>query len=270
MTEYNRIPARQVIIHGDCWPVVNTVAHLTRKGLSGCECETTHTLSVLQQQVQRKPEAILLLCLRPREHIFLFYALKQALLYHPVLVISDELLFSDRVVLHCWGELPAMLHQEVAATLSRTRQPEKLSSAVKNKLDGFLADPKPATGLFAIPPVFNNPKRLMNYMELLMYRATVNCGVTPDQQKLLEEIHNGQYSMPGLKKKLNKNEKQIWQDKYRLLVKLGMKNRLHELFYGTRLSESQQRTPFIMPGDTERNVTFRAGQDRTLSELNHV
>ncbi|EFT2485810.1 transcriptional regulator [Salmonella enterica] len=251
MTEYNRIPARQVIIHGDCWPVVNAVAHLTRSLLPGSECETTYTLPELLQQLHQNPEATLLLCLRPREHIFLFYALKQALLCHPALVISDELLFSDRVVLHNWGELPAVLHQELTTLLAQIRQHEKLFSRVKSRLDSFLADPKPATGLFAVPLIFNTPGRLMDYMELLMYRATVNCGVTPDQQKLLEDVHKGRYSMPGLKQRLNKNEKQIWQDKYRLLVKLGMRNRLHELFYGTRLSESQQRTPFMMPGTSQ-------------------
>lgn len=42
---------------------------------------------------------------------------------------------------------------------------------------------------------------------------------------------------------LNKNEKQIWQDK----------NHLYELFYGTRLRESQQLTPFMTPGEVKQN-----------------
>ncbi|EBX2068622.1 transcriptional regulator, partial [Salmonella enterica subsp. enterica serovar Java] len=117
MTKHNPIPARQVIIHGDCWPVTTTVVHLVRSVLPGCECEATYTLPVLLQQLSRKPEAALILCLRPREHLFLFYALKQALLKHPVLVISDELLFSDRVVLHNWGDIPAVLHQEFAGMM---------------------------------------------------------------------------------------------------------------------------------------------------------
>lgn len=252
MTGYNSMPARQVIIHGDCWLVVNAVAHLSRAALPGCECETTYTLPELLQQLNRKPEAALVLCLRPREHIFLFYALKEVLLYHPALVISDELLFSDRVVLHSWGALPALLHQEITVMATQIRQHEKLSR-VKNRLTGFLADPKPATGLFAVPLIFNHPTRLMNYMTLLMFRATVNCGVTPDQQKLLEEVYKGQCSLSEMTTVLNKNEKQIWQDKNRLLVKLGMKNRLYELFYGTRLCESLQLTPFMMPGEVKQD-----------------
>ncbi len=27
MTEHNRIPARQIIVYGDCWPVTIAVAH---------------------------------------------------------------------------------------------------------------------------------------------------------------------------------------------------------------------------------------------------
>lgn len=28
MTEHNRMPARQIIVYGDCWPVTIAVAHL--------------------------------------------------------------------------------------------------------------------------------------------------------------------------------------------------------------------------------------------------
>ncbi|EBQ1469401.1 transcriptional regulator, partial [Salmonella enterica] len=103
-TTYNRsVTPRQVIILGDCWPVTTAVAHLVRTFLPGSDCESTYRLPALLQQLRRKPEAILILCLRPREHLFLFYALRQVLPEHPVMVISDELLFSDRVVLKVYG-----------------------------------------------------------------------------------------------------------------------------------------------------------------------
>lgn len=77
MTEHNRIPARQIIVYGDCWPVTIAVAHLVRRFMPGCNCETAYRQPVLLQQLRRKPEAILILCLRPREHLFLFYSLRQ-------------------------------------------------------------------------------------------------------------------------------------------------------------------------------------------------
>lgn len=67
MTEHNRIPARQIIVYGDCWPVTIAVAHLVRRFMPGCNCETAYRQPVLLQQLRRKPEAILILCLRPRE-----------------------------------------------------------------------------------------------------------------------------------------------------------------------------------------------------------
>ncbi|EDD5046387.1 transcriptional regulator, partial [Salmonella enterica subsp. enterica serovar Kentucky] len=39
MTEHNRIPVRQIIVYGDCWPVTIAVAHLVRRFLPGCNCE---------------------------------------------------------------------------------------------------------------------------------------------------------------------------------------------------------------------------------------
>ncbi|EAZ5736763.1 transcriptional regulator, partial [Salmonella enterica] len=106
MTEHNRIPAWQIIVYGDCWPVTIAVAHLVRRFMPGCNCETAYRQPVLLQQLRRKPEAILILCLRPREHLFLFYSLRQILPDYPVMIISDELFFSDRVVLKVYGGIP--------------------------------------------------------------------------------------------------------------------------------------------------------------------
>ncbi len=70
MTEHNRIPARQIIVYGDCWPVTIAVAQSDPEISAGCNCETAYSLPVLLQQLRLKPEAILILCLRPREHLF--------------------------------------------------------------------------------------------------------------------------------------------------------------------------------------------------------
>lgn len=247
MTGCNRMPARQVIIHGDCWPVVSAVRHVTKAICPEYRCEVTGSLLCLLQRLAGAPEAILILCLRPREHIYLFYALKSLLLEHPVLVISDELLFSDRLVLHCWGDIPGVLSCEIESIVSGLQKYGHCPYPSKGKFTKFLSAPECATGFFEVPVIFNNPKRLMNYMTLLIYRASVNCGLTSDQCKLLREIYKGQYSLSGLKIRLNKNEKQIWQDKNRLLIKLGMRNRLRELLYGTRFYMTEQRTAFMLP-----------------------
>ncbi|HEC8924866.1 TPA: transcriptional regulator [Salmonella enterica subsp. enterica serovar Stanley] len=242
---------RHVIIHGDCWPVVSATEHVVKALLPESRCESVYGLRALLQQLSRTPEALLILCLRPREHIFLFYALKNELLRHPALVISDELLFSDRVVLHNWGDIPAVFRQDLSDIVDCLRYRRPLTPA-KGRLGDFLSDPKPATGFFTVPVIFNRPKRLMNYMSLLMYRATASCGLTPAQQKLLQEVHCGKLALSDMTGILNSGKKKIWQDKNQILIKLGMRNRLRELLYGTRFCMAGQQTAFMIPEDTEQ------------------
>lgn len=59
------------------------------------------------------------------------------------------------------------------------------------KLDNFLLYPTPVTGFLEVPQIFNNPKQLMHYMSLLMHREILACGVSPAQQRLLEEVYRG-------------------------------------------------------------------------------
>ncbi|ECG8632850.1 transcriptional regulator [Salmonella enterica subsp. salamae] len=252
MTEaHKRKNASHIIIHGDCWPVVSATEHVLKAMHPTVRCKTTFRLTELLQGLARSPDVPLVLCLRPREHIFLFYALQNALLSHPVLVISDELLFSDRVVLHNWGGIPAMSHDELNEIVARIWS-GGFPEPDKSRLGSFISDPRPVTGYFSVPLIFNSQKRLMNYMELLMFRATTNCGVTAGQQKLIQEVHCGLYTLSGMKDILHKSEKRIFQDKYSLMVKLGMKkNRLRELLYGTRFCLAEQRTEFLAPGKTE-------------------
>ncbi len=145
------------------------------------------------------------------------------------MIISDELFFSDRVVLKVYGGIPALLEQELAEILIRGggvnsgpgRTPAQDRSAGR-----LLLSPAPVTGFLEVPPIFNNPKRLMNYMDQLMHREILACGVSLAQLRLLQEVYRGRGRLSALCGRLNTQEKQIWQDKYRLLVKLGMRNRL--------------------------------------------
>ncbi|EBZ5134965.1 transcriptional regulator, partial [Salmonella enterica subsp. enterica serovar Saintpaul] len=54
---------------------------------------------------------------------------------------------------------------------------------------------------------------------------------------------------------------QIWQDKNRLLMKLGMKNRLYELLYGTRFCPDMQRTAFISPAEARKLCGAKASAE---------
>ncbi|ECK6787474.1 transcriptional regulator, partial [Salmonella enterica] len=161
----------------------------------------------------------------------------------------------DRVVLKLYGGVPALAEQALEEILIRVRRGEQWSGGarlrVTGELDAFLLSPAPVTGFLEVPPVFNSPKRLMNCMDHLLYREMLACGVSPAQLRLLQEVHRNHRTLAALSGRLNAGEKQIWQDKYRLLLKLGMKNRLHELLFGTRFSEDMQRSPFMVPEKDE-------------------
>ncbi|HFW3114180.1 TPA: transcriptional regulator [Salmonella enterica subsp. diarizonae serovar 61:r:-] len=253
MTGYNpQGKARQVIVHGDNWPVVTAVAHLSKSALPACDSETTHSLPDLLQRLSRQPEATLILCLRPREHIFLFYALKQVLLFHPVMVISDELMFSDRLVLKVFGNIPVIPHEKSSGIQQNGGGRNGTPGQMKRVLAESLSSPEPVTGFSEVPRIFNNPKRLMNYMSVLMFRETLAHGVTPAQRRLLEEIYKGRGKLSVLSGRLKTEEKRVWQEKNRLLVKrLGMRCRLREQLYGTRFCMDIQKTAFMAPAEAE-------------------
>ncbi|EAN5736188.1 transcriptional regulator [Salmonella enterica] len=245
---------QKVIIYGDCWPEVSAVQHVVEAICPECCCKVADSLLGLLQYLTCTPEAVIILCLRPREHIYLFYVLKQALLDHPALVISDELLFSDRLVLNSWGGLPFTTHPDIIAIIAGIRRNGRLTYPLKGKLVHFLLAPSTATGYFAVPLIFNNPERLMNYMSLLMHRAIMHCGITPAQQKLLNELYKGKFTLSGLAGMLDMSGKKISQEKERILTKLGMNNRMYGLLHGTRFCPEIQKTPFISPADAKNCV----------------
>lgn len=231
--------AEHIIIFGDCWPVVSAVESVIMTIHPECVCNTVTDLSSLIYQLTCKPQALLILCLHPREHIFLFYALREELVYHPTLVISNELFLSDRLILSAWGDIPCMLHKELEPMIT-SLCPER------NALTGFLIAPCLPSGFSEVPQIFHLKERLMDYMSLLMYREMLNRGLTPFRMRLLEAIWTGYLTHNELAEILDEPRRKIWNEKYRLLNQLGIPgNRLRETLYGTRFCLFLQKTPFM-------------------------
>ncbi|ENH5971273.1 transcriptional regulator [Salmonella enterica] len=237
---------RTVIVHGDCWPEMIAVQHVVKAIHPEYSCELAGSHTDLLQFLIQTPGALLILCLRPREHIYLFYALKQALLNHPALVISDEFFFNDRLVLQSWGGLSFTSHSNITPLVTAIQKDGQPPHTQEGELSRFLSVPTVATGFFAVPVIFNNPERLMNYMSLLLHRAITYCGITPVQQKLLNEIYKGKSSLSGMAGVMNMNGKKISQEKERILAKLDMNNRMYALLHGTRFCPEIQHTEFIV------------------------
>lgn len=250
MTVHHSVAAR-VIIFGDCWPIVSALESVVPDIHPGCSCNTAPDLSSLIYQLTCEPQALLILCLRPREHIFLFYALKEELISHPTLVISDELFLSDRLMLSSWGNIPCMLHPELEMMIT-SQQLYELSPSYtlrhcpeKSMLTDFLIAPSLTTGLSEVPQIFHLEERLMDYMSLLMYREMLDRGLTPFRMRMLEAIWSGHQTRNELADILGEPRGKIWNEKHRLLTQLGMPARLRNIMYGTRFCLFLQRTPFM-------------------------
>ncbi|EBR8158576.1 hypothetical protein DOA20_26000 [Salmonella enterica subsp. enterica serovar Newport] len=262
MNETASIPRRSpvtenVVIYGDSWPVVSAVQSLTTAILPDSQCRAIFDLPSLIQRLTLEPQAVLILCLRPREHVFLFYALRQTLPYHPVLVISDEMFFNDRLMLRVWGNLPCMMHDELSMMVASQRLCELLPAAPghycpeKCLLTGFLQSPSLPAGSPEVPWIFHLEEPLMDYMSLLIYREMLDRKITPFRMRMLQTIWSGFQTRDELTAELDTPERKLWNEKHRLLTQLGMPSRLRDILYGTRFCSFQQRTAFIPPAEVE-------------------
>lgn len=258
MTEPSlKMPAsRNVILYGDCWPVVSAVQSLTTTILPDSECRAIFDLPSLIAQLTVEPRAALILCLRPREHVFLFYALRQELFDHPALVISDEIFFNDRLMLRVWGDLPCMMHDELSMMVTSQQLCEFLTvpsgyCPEKSLLAEFLQSPTLPVGFSEVPQIFHLEAPLMDYMSLLIYREMLDRKITPFRMRMLQAIWSGFQTRDELITELDAPKSKIWNEKHRLLMQLEMPARLRDILYGTRFCSFLQRTEFISPAEVE-------------------
>lgn len=246
-----------VLLYGDCWPVVSAVQALVTSILPDCKCKAIPGLPSLIQELTRTPQAHLVLCLRPREHVFLFYALRQELADHPTLVISDEFFFSDTVMLSIPGLLPGLTHKVLSPMIiglksCELHSPPSAYYPEKNALTDFLMlSPRPAVPEKILPD-FHLEDCLMDHLSLLMYHALTGRGLTTLRIRLLRAIWSGHQNQEELAGLLHVPPRKIWNDKHRLLTQLNMRGSLREILYATRFCDFQQRTAFMSPTEAER------------------
>lgn len=248
--------ADRVILYGDCWPVVSAVQSLVTTLQPDSQCAAVPDLPSLIQQLTLEPQAVLILCLRPREHVFLFYALRQELFDHPALVISDEIFFNDKLMLRIWGDLPCMMHDELSMMVTSQQLCELLTvppdhCPEKSLLTDFLKSPTLPDGLSEVPQIFLLEEPLMDYLSLLIYREMLDRKITPFRMRMLQAIWSGFQTREALIAELGAPKSKIWNEKHRLLMQLEMPARLREILYGTRFCPFLQRTAFIPPAEAK-------------------
>lgn len=246
------VKAEHIILHGDCWPVISAVESMVKSVLPECRCSTASDLPMLISLLTCNPGAALILCLRPREHLFLFYVLREDIYRHPTLIISDEIFFCDRVLLRSLGGISCMMHQELELMITSKQLCELFPADTrqcpeKSTLTNFLLSPSLPSGLPEVIPDFSLEEPLMDYLSLMIYREMDRLGITPFRMRLLQHMYAGYQSLEELAKLMNVSPRKIWNEKYQIFHQTGMPVRIREMIYGTRFCFFLQRTSFISP-----------------------
>ncbi|EHP1587801.1 transcriptional regulator [Salmonella enterica] len=263
MTEHRQLKRQgTVIIFGDCWPVVSAVQGVIQEKCPSRRCVQAHDLTGLAGRLSSGYVAGLIFCLRPREHLFLFYALRTYLNDIPGLVICDEVLFTDRVMLKCVGNIPVMAHRQLQDMIT-----DNGSRAGKNPLVSFMSIP-PAGRREKLPGIFDHQEGLLNYLQGLVHNERERLGVTPFQQQLLQEMSDGCQSLVSLSDRLCCGEKRVSYERRCIPVRLGMSPGLYNLLYAALFSESVQRTSFMTPA-TFNYLVFCGQNERITTERDH-
>ncbi|ECC8921169.1 transcriptional regulator [Salmonella bongori] len=90
---------KHIIIYGDLWADSRAVIAIIQNRYAGINTMLCSNMTELVGFLSRYPDAGLVLCLRPHEHVFLFYHLQPWLASRRVLIVVDRLYFTDQCVM---------------------------------------------------------------------------------------------------------------------------------------------------------------------------
>lgn len=249
--EYKRYHDAPVIVYGDCWPVVSAIQALVKGNRSLGNYITATSLPLLIKIIDDEPRAAIILCLRPREHLFLFYALRKRLRQHLTLVISDEFFFNDKMLLRWWGGIPYMPLYDVSNMVDRYRRYEQAVDISEGVLNGirseFFKKMRMSDCLTELTESFYSEEQLISYLNILLYRECDRRRLNALQMRLVDEICTNHHTLKEIKCITGFPYMRIWQAKVQVMEKLEISSECHAFVLGIRFISSQQRTPFIIP-----------------------
>ncbi|EFP3681045.1 hypothetical protein HPX80_004633 [Salmonella enterica] len=238
---------RNIIVYGDNWPVVSAVRGIAEILMPDCHFHSCHSLCTLRELQHKISGTRFIFCLRPREHVYLFWFLTRILSSAPLLVITDNLLPADRVVLKVSARAVTVSHDELASLYSGLCTGHYPRQAVKENplVTGLtlLTGPGFTTRVESLPVVFSNGSDLISFMNELLQQYMQQKGVSRLQLKILEKMR----SEPGLKAlaiALDISLKTLSYNKANALSKLGVSGKDYLAMYGTHFCQECQRTPF--------------------------
>ncbi|HAV0158268.1 TPA: hypothetical protein JFV33_005316 [Salmonella enterica] len=238
-------PDSPVIIHGDNWPLVEGLRHPGKEVLSYRRIYVSHTPSELFTLLSEYPDAGLVLCLQPREHIFLFYALSGFLRYTQATVVCDSVYFTDRVVMDMWNSIPADI--PLRDILNRGERSAGRKRIFMSRLtSGYRSHIRTVAGhnsapLF--PGTLYDGNNLIDAMNLYLQEYMARAGVSVFQRKILEALLEGKKAS-CIAESMGVSPGKVENHKTMMFSRLGMPCFPHAVLYGMKFHLALQRTLF--------------------------
>ncbi|ELV9468985.1 hypothetical protein QNB54_003389 [Salmonella enterica] len=249
------LPYRNVIVYGDYWPVVSAMGGIAEIIMPDCYFHPCYSINALKELQQEISDARFIFCLRPREHVYLFYFLTHILSRSPLMVITDSLLPTDRVVLNTSADVVTVSHDELSSfynCLCKSNYPERKinENPLFNGLK-LLTEPGFITRTEGLPVVFSSGSDLIFFMNELLQQYMHQKGVTRFQLRILEKMRS-EPTLKSLATSLDISIKTLSYNKSYALNKLGVAGKDYLAMYGTHFCQRCQKTSFSVPPPRDR------------------
>lgn len=251
-----------MLIYGDQWPDCCAMEAIIRK----CSLESVRicdSISALLLGLSASPKVGLILCLRPHEHVYLFYRLRHWLKNRKLLVVMDKMYYTDRCVMQYFGVKYYLERDELLPLISR-KGPARSDAETwrwfrHSREDSGLSHPpdmtEPGGGMMAENILF-----LLNQY----IRWNIPAGVSDSKYSLLLLLSSGCPAVL-LARKMRMHPRTVSIYRWQAMSRLNMKSSPVSLFRGVRLLAQLQRTPFMSEyGD----LSEKAGVTLTTGETN--
>ncbi|ECG8633872.1 transcriptional regulator [Salmonella enterica subsp. salamae] len=230
-----------VLIYGDLWADCRAMEVIIRRerleNVNICESVSALILSLSQSSC-----ASVILCLRPHEHVYLFYRLRRWLNSRKVLVVSDRMYYSDRCVMQYFGLNEWLERDELLPFIF----PERFSQGPPEAWFRFRR-PRLKGGVTSDADRAENDIGMMPGSILarlnLYARWSLPAGVTEPKYVLL--LLSSGYPAVLLAKQVRMHPKTVSIYSRETMVRLKMRPSPLSLYRGLRVLRQLQRTPLL-------------------------
>ncbi|EAO4206308.1 transcriptional regulator [Salmonella enterica] len=227
---------KTVLVYGDLWTDCCAMAAIARSHSSE-SVRICDSVSSLLLHLSREPEIGLILCIRPHEHVYLFYNLRHLLRNRMVLVVTDQMYYSDRCVMRYFGLTNWLERAELLSFITGKQPPEAWQRfrCPGNEVSGPSLMEEGAE---------ISPESILLWLNLFAYRYLPS-GVSGSKYALLLKLSSG---CPGvwLARQEKMNPKTLSAYRRETMMRLEMKPSPISLFRGLRVLKQLQRTPFML------------------------